>query len=248
MKKIIKYFLTKTPSYYMMLQVDERLRGLEKRVIRIEDHTAGRDNSLDSGERILPLSVDEVDPVHKERYEFAKRYINKPGTNILDIACGNGYGASILSKCPNAKKIIGIDISEDSIKQAKQFYSSENTVFYCADAQDVDCLPGDKQYDLVVSFETLEHLPEGDNFLTNITKKVKDGGLLIFSTPNHNVLPVEKSGNRFHVKHYTIDEIKNLLEIANFKTTGIFSQKNNSQKDVNEGPEGLYLIVVAQRK
>ena len=55
---------------------------------------------------------------HIHRYKFALNYVKSK--KILDIACGEGYGSNILSS--EAEKVLGIDISSESINYAKNKY------------------------------------------------------------------------------------------------------------------------------
>ena len=66
-----------------------------------------------TGERFVPST--EVDPTHYEhvhRYIFANQFVN--GKKVLDLACGEGYGAKILSE--NAVEVTGIDIDKTTIE------------------------------------------------------------------------------------------------------------------------------------
>ena len=115
---------------------------------------------------------------HVERYRFACRFASKK--RILDIASGSGYGARMLSKT-GAESVMGIDISPECVKYARQFGTSKIT-FEVGDANNLDLLPG--TFDLVVSFETIEHLADPRSFLASLSKALLPGGALIISTPN----------------------------------------------------------------
>ncbi len=172
-----------------------------------------------TGERMIPGIVDEeLEIEHKLRYHFASQFVE--GKKVLDAACGSGYGTSMLAK--TAKHVKGIDISKDAIEHAKIFYSSENIEFSICS---VDTLIfDDKSFDVIVSFETLEHVPEDIqlNFLKEIKRVLKPEGILIMSTPNHDVYKL-RGENHFHVKELTFDEFSSLIR-SNFKEVAIYNQ------------------------
>jgi 2-polyprenyl-3-methyl-5-hydroxy-6-metoxy-1,4-benzoquinol methylase len=108
---------------------------------------------LNSGERYDPsiakmMKLSEFS--HVKRYEFAKQFINKENT-VLDIACGTGYGSKIISS--NCKYIIGVDISNEAIQYAINKYKSRNAEFFIG-----DFFENKFTKDIVVSFETIEHI------------------------------------------------------------------------------------------
>src|SRR5271169_1956163 len=87
---------------------------------------------------------------HVARYRFAKDFVR--GKRILDIACGEGYGAAALAKA-GATSVIGVDISPDICQHAQHKFGLD------ARPGDAHAIPvQDRSIDLVVSFETIEHV------------------------------------------------------------------------------------------
>src|SRR5260370_30915583 len=73
-----------------------------------------------TGERMVPESADMFTFwEHVYRYAFASRFVK--GRRVLDIACGEGYGAAALQKA-GAAHVIGIDISESVCLHARKKY------------------------------------------------------------------------------------------------------------------------------
>jgi ubiquinone/menaquinone biosynthesis C-methylase UbiE len=166
------------------------------------------DNKLEfTGERFTPECVREIWYEHYHRYTFAKRFVN--GKIVLDAACGEGYGSHLLAKY--AKKVIGIDIDEQSIIHAKQKYLNENLAFENASCTNLDFL--ENSFDVVVSFETLEHLAEQEQMLAEFARILKPDGILLISTPDKKHYS-DASGftNEYHVKELYQDEFKTLLD------------------------------------
>lgn len=173
---------------------DERKMGIAK----IPEH-----------ERCVIGSTDPIlEKEHVERYEFAKGYVRD--RRVLDVSCGSGYGSHLLSD--EAAEVIGVDISEEALKLAGDRYQAPNLSFVQADATCLDCL-GECRFDVVVSFETIEHIPDYGGFLQEVKRVLRDDGLFIVSTPNrlihspHSRKPV----NPFHVIEFDYHEFTALL-------------------------------------
>lgn len=145
---------------------------------------------------------------HILRYEFAAKYVNNKV--VLDIACGEGYGTNMLSKV--AKKATGVDLSKESIAKAKIKYKTpKNIKFIQSDALSF-LKKGNKKYDVIVSFETIEHIREYDLFLALLCKSLKKNGVLLLSTPEKKFSDFIAGGtyNPFHIKEFYFDELRAL--------------------------------------
>ncbi|KKQ74273.1 MAG: Glycosyltransferase, group 2 family protein [Candidatus Woesebacteria bacterium GW2011_GWB1_38_5b] len=154
---------------------------------------------------------------HIVRYLFASQFVKTK--QVLDVACGSGYGASILLHY-GAKKVVGIDHSKDTINHAKKYYQEPGIAFLKAEAHS---LPFDDGFfDIVTTFETIEHLKSQEKFLIEIKRVLKKEGLLILSTPNGLVY---KKGNPFHKKEFSPKELSKLLS-KHFLKISMFYQNN----------------------
>lgn len=141
---------------------------------------------------------------HVIRYLFASNYVKNK--NVLDISSGTGYGSYILKK-NGASKVTGVDISAESITYAKKTYNLPDISFLIGDAEHLP-FP-DKHFDIIVSFETIEHLTNHHAFLVETQRLLKRNGLLIISTPNASIHP---KGNKFHIKEFSSTEFSSLLK------------------------------------
>lgn len=102
---------------------------------------------------------------HQERYFLALQYI-KPGDLILDAATGAGYGINFLSKNSGCRKAIGLDISDHALQWTELHFGLESTSFIKADLnKDIISLLPDQKYNVITSFETIEHLQNPRPFL-----------------------------------------------------------------------------------
>ena len=87
---------------------------------------------------------------HLERYALVRQFVYG---NVLDIACGVGYGSYLLAKNPDVKRIVGVDGDQEAAEWANDNFSSKNIEFFC-DSVEKFC----GQFDFLVSLETIEHL------------------------------------------------------------------------------------------
>jgi SAM-dependent methyltransferase len=144
---------------------------------------------------------------HVARYFFALPFVaNK---TILDIACGTGYGLAFLSQ--EAFFAVGVDIDLQAAVLARKESGNRAAVIL----GDGTNLPfADESFDVVTSFETLEHLHKRGTFLAELKRVLKKDGHLILSTPNaYYTKPVNgKPANPFHIFEYKPEELKAELE------------------------------------
>lgn len=165
-----------------------------------------------------------TDHLFHQWYEHWHRYFwVLPAVNdqcIADVACGEGYGAALLSQ--QAKHVTAVDIDADSIQQAQQKYPQDNVNFVCADALNTG-LEG-SQFDCITSFETLEHLAEHDALLLEFKRLLKEDGCLVISTPDKDMYNPQDKHNHHHVKELNHREFQHLLS-KHFKHHMLFGQQ-----------------------
>lgn len=150
------------------------------------------------------------------RYLFAIKYIKNK--NILDTACGLGWGSYLISEYPN--KIVAIDIDNKSLDFAKNHWESKNLFFANNSILEINKL---KQYfDVVLGYEVIEHLPfdSGKNYIYEISNSLNKRGILILSSAfpeTRKKAKVLENKNKYHPHIYTKDEMVNLLKKNGFK-------------------------------
>jgi SAM-dependent methyltransferase len=172
-----------------------------------------------TGERIVPDDPEHQDLLneHLARYVLAARYAF--GRRVLDLGCGVGYGTSILAK-KGAVEIVGVDNSTEAIQWARSNYSGENLTFVKGDATRTR-KSWSGHFDLVVSFEVIEHLNKSESLLSTIKKALADGGMAILSTPNR--ARPGATDNPFHEREFTANEFEKLL-LGHFENVRVFGQ------------------------
>ena len=160
-----------------------------------------------TGERFVPGVAGEIWIEHWHRYHFARRWVE--GRAVLDVACGEGYGSALLAK--SAASVVGVDVAPEAIAHARAAYAScRNIRFEQAPCTQLP-LP-DASIDVVVSFETIEHIDGQELFLREIARVLRPGGLLILSCPNRLEYRDRRGFvNPFHVKELYRDELAALL-------------------------------------
>ena len=152
---------------------------------------------------------------HVARYRFAKDFVR--GKRVLDIACGEGYGAAGLAKA-GAASVVGIDVSADVCDHARRKYGLD------ARAGDAQAIPlPDRSIDVVVSFETIEHVDQPVVFLGECARVLVPDGMLIVSTPNRPVYSSEGRKNPFHRLEFDEREFTEVLH-SQFKAVRLYTQ------------------------
>lgn len=172
-----------------------------------------------TGERFTPECVREMAYEHWHRYAWAAPLCK--GKRVLDAACGEGYGSQLLSS--SAEHVIGVDLSEAAISHARSKYRASNLEFHAADVTRLP-LPDDS-VDVVVSFETLEHLSAHDEMLAEFRRVLRQDGCLLISSPDRKTYSDEREyDNPFHVRELYRDEFEALLA-RHFPAYRLFGQK-----------------------
>lgn len=155
---------------------------------------------------------------HLHRYAICMDFVENKV--VLDIACGEGYGCHLISQ--KAKKVIGVDISEAAVKHATLKYKSDNITFKLGSVLDIPL--DNNSVDVIVSYETLEHLVEQEQMLTEFKRVLKNNGILFISTPEKENYAKIDPNNPYHLKELTYIQFKNLLG-SYFSNTSIMHQK-----------------------
>jgi GT2 family glycosyltransferase/ubiquinone/menaquinone biosynthesis C-methylase UbiE len=172
-----------------------------------------------TGERFVPQLRGSIALEHLHRYAMASEFVQEK--HVLDVACGEGYGSDMLAR--TAASVIGVDIDEVSVAHAQKKYQRENLIFKQGSCTSIP-LP-DHSIDVVVSFETIEHIEEHEKMLSEIKRVLVPNGMLIISSPEkHEYTNVPNYQNPYHIKELCFREFQDLLGKF-FKKTSIFGQR-----------------------
>ena len=145
---------------------------------------------------LLPPDHKEV-ITHRYRYEVAARFARG---NVLDAACGWGYGSAMLADIEGIGNVLGVDRDETAIWHAKKLYKKPG--FRCCDIG-TTCFGDD--FDTIVSIETLEHLKDP----AAMVRYWSDFAMrFVASVP---IIPT-KHVNPYHLHDFTRDSIVDLFD------------------------------------
>jgi SAM-dependent methyltransferase len=155
-----------------------------------------------TGERLIPdaQAHELVAAEHLARYRWAARLARD--RRVLDAACGEGYGTAMLRDA-GAREAAGVDVDAETVEHARSRYGLD---IRCAD---IAKLPwADGAFDLVVSFETIEHVEDAPRAVAELRRVLADDGVLVVSTPNPAEYVLD---NEFHTREYLPDELDAIL-------------------------------------
>ncbi len=172
-----------------------------------------------TGERFLPECAGEMVYEHWHRYLLAQQYVM--GLRVLDVASGEGYGSHLLSN--RAASVVGVDVSADAVTHAASRYRAGNLRYVAASCV---CIPEPAaSFDVIVSFETIEHIVEHEAFLREVDRLLAPDGMFIISSPNRPEYSDRTNyKNEFHVKELDRAELKALLD-PHFPAQRWFAQR-----------------------
>ncbi|HLR63478.1 MAG TPA: class I SAM-dependent methyltransferase [Lentibacillus sp.] len=198
----------------------------------------------DTGERIIPEYMKVTDEMlieHVARYFFAVDYVYG---RVLDIASGAGYGTHILTKKGKGTvdEVVGIDFDPETVKYAKGAYHHPHSMFMEGDITDPALPEKLGQFDCIVSFETIEHVAEEEQFLKNIYKLLKSSGTLILSTPFGKGRG-KPSGSPFHVHQLTTVEFMDLF--PDYSSAAFYFQKGPLIEPANRDGDRHFPLGIA---
>lgn len=172
-----------------------------------------------TGERFTPECVREIWYEHWHRYAIAASLAR--GKAVLDLACGEGYGSALMAR--DADSVLGVDIDEAAIGHARRRYQADGLRFEPASATAVPA--ADDSFDLVVSFETIEHLAEQEQMLAEFRRVLRPDGVLLISSPDRARYSDETGyRNEFHVRELYRDEFESMLA-TRFDAVRLFGQQ-----------------------
>lgn len=172
-----------------------------------------------TGERFHPDGLREIWYEHFHRYVFATHFTKDK--DVLDCACGEGYGSFLLSQ--QARSVVGVDISSETVDHASSTYRRGNLDYMQADASSLP-MPDDS-FDVIVSFETIEHLTAQRAMLGEFRRVLRPDGVLVVSSPDRRVYSDERDyENEFHVAELYKSEFEQLLG-AQFPAYRMLGQK-----------------------
>jgi len=174
-------------------------------------------------ERIDPKeTVQGIFSIHLKRYDFADDYC--AGKDVLDAACGAGYGSFHLSR--TAKKVTGVDVDPGTIAYARMNYKASNLEFVEMDV--TNTVFKTASFDVICSFETMEHLNDIDLYLSEVARLLKPEGTYIVSTPMV-ARTTHHPENPHHTVEFSLKDFRSLLK-KHFSEIEIYGQRRRESE------------------
>jgi SAM-dependent methyltransferase len=161
-----------------------------------------------TGERYIPGQGGfQIAYEHRHRYLFALRWAE--GKRVLDLACGSGYGASLLAR--RARHVWALDLDEPTIRGAQKDCGRHTVGFIQGDATQLPFR--DRSMELIVAMEALEHIRDQKALLREMARVCAASGVALISTPNKAVYSdARQYTNPFHLRELYLEEFVRLLE------------------------------------
>jgi len=107
---------------------------------------------------------------------------------ICDLGCGRGWLSAELSKFG---QVTGVDLSPDAVAAARQRWPQVHFL-----TADILTWRPDERFDIVVTSEVIEHVPDHQKFANTVVHLLRDGGYLVLTTPNGSVKAAWDAGNQ----------------------------------------------------
>jgi len=172
-----------------------------------------------TGERYVPTIDGNIKLEHLHRYAVAREWCR--GKQVLDVACGEGYGSDLLAEV--ASSVVGVDLAFDAVRHATRRYGGARRSFVAGQCAAIPLR--DQSIDVVVSFETIEHHDRHDEMMREIRRVLRPDGLLIISSPDRREYSeVPGYTNPFHVRELSREEFEALLR-AHFPHVALAGQR-----------------------
>lgn len=174
----------------------------------------------------IPIADDPEPMVQQQlaRLLFFSSILPVKGKRILEFGCGSGLNCAFFKES-QASRAVGFDFSRDSVDLARQQHPGME--FLVGDGCDSGLAIEPGTWDLVVSFEVLEHVPDQEKFVANMRRHVAPNGSVFISTPNRDVFSLghEPSPmNREHLKELNEIELRSLLQ-RHFSGVELYGQR-----------------------
>jgi SAM-dependent methyltransferase len=147
-------------------------------------------------------TISSDNPIHQrllKAYYLAKPYI---AGRVLEVGCGEGRGVELLA--PLGSSYTAIDKIDSVIADLSERFPASN--FIQANIPPLSMLE-DNSFDVIVSFQVIEHIRRDKEFLKELYRVLAPGGVALITTPNR---PKSLSRNPWHIREYTAQELKDM--------------------------------------
>ena len=183
---------------------------------------------------------DYLSPITIKRYnELLNTFEEFRKTNkILDVGCGIGYFLEVAKE--RGWDVYGTEYTNEAIQIcSSKGINMQKGILSSRNYQN-------EEFDIITSFEVIEHINNPIDELTNFYKLLRKGGLVYLTTPNFNSLLRYRLKSEYnvicypeHLSYYTPKTLKKLFTSVSFKTkkiesTGISLTRLKTSKGVSK--------------
>jgi len=179
---------------------------------------------------------------YSRRFEVGRLLDMTAPRTILDVGCGCGFHDAVFAQSSTVQRVDAIDYSAKSIERAEISYPHPKVKRWVADLRE---LPADTQYDLVTSFQVIEHLDAPEDYLAMCARVCRPGGAVAIATPNRNRLDNLVRLATFkprilidpqHFKEYTPGDIEAMARPFKLEKIGLFGYGMNGLSFIDRWP------------
>ena len=132
------------------------------------------------------------DDINEKTYSYIRRFVDgqkmthiKDGAHVLDICCRTGNAIAYFSKFHKITAV-GADVSDYLLKLAvERLQMDKLTNYKLVKFQSLPLPFADGEFDNVLFFETMEHMPDPPAFIAELFRVLKPNGEMLLTTPNH---------------------------------------------------------------
>jgi 2-polyprenyl-3-methyl-5-hydroxy-6-metoxy-1,4-benzoquinol methylase len=153
---------------------------------------------------ITSEQITSDNPIHQRLFKAYIAAHDYVAGDVLEVGCGEGRGIDQLTQ--NARSFTAVDKIKPVIEGLRQKHPSARLI-----SMNIPPLTGldDNAYDLVVSFQVIEHIENDELFLQEIHRVLRPGGTALLTTPNRKL---SLTRNPWHVREYLPNELKQLAQ------------------------------------
>lgn len=182
--------------------------------------------------------------MHVATYKYSLPYID--GKKVLDYGCGSGYGSSLISK--SCSQIIGVDVSNEAISHANKHFNAPNLSYLqIKRAEDAPLPFPDASFDVVLSFQVIEHVENVPAYLREIERVLVPGGYILIATPDRSsrLFSFQKPWNMWHLREYSQEQFHRELSdyFLNVKVLQIGGERNILKIELNRTKKLKWILL-----
>jgi 2-polyprenyl-3-methyl-5-hydroxy-6-metoxy-1,4-benzoquinol methylase len=192
------------------------------------------------GRNLSARELSEIVLTRESQINFFKPFFT--GKNCIDIGCGVGYSIKTLER--HGLDVDGIEPDPKAVDLVNKWIKRGvcMTGFY-------EDLSIDKKYDIIWLSHILEHVPKPLSLIEKCYEVSKEGGVLCIMVPDctNPTTKKESMGNKFHISHFTRDDVVELCKQSNYKilTVQLFKRILNNKRRFHKLLRILKLTIIS---